>query len=131
MSIYSGSCHCGAIRFAIDTEIIALYTCDCSLCSKKNALMTSVHESRFKLVAGEDKLTLYQWNAKIARHYFCSVCGIYPFHRKRSMPDHYGINVRALDDFDPAGMPVRQAEGKGMTLASDDARPTWSGPRET
>lgn len=131
MPIYSGSCHCGAIRFEIDTEITDLYTCDCSLCSKKNALMTSVHESRFKLVAGEDKQTLYQWNAKIARHYFCSVCGIYPFHRKRSMPDHYGINVRALDDFDPAGMPVRQAEGKGMTLVSDDARPTWSGPRET
>lgn len=60
MPIYSGSCHCGAIRFEIDTEITDLYTCDCSLCSKKNALMTSVHESRFKLVAGEDKLTLYQ-----------------------------------------------------------------------
>jgi len=129
MAVYSGSCHCGAIRFEIDTEITDLYTCDCSLCSKKNALMTSVHESRFTLLAGEDKLTLYQWNARIARHYFCSVCGIYPFHRKRSMPDHYGVNVRALDNFDPSKIAVRQAEGKGMTLVDPNARNDWPGPR--
>ncbi len=50
MPRYFGSCHCGAIHFAIDTEITDLYTCDCSLCSRKNALMTSVHERDFKLV---------------------------------------------------------------------------------
>jgi hypothetical protein len=120
MTRYTGSCHCGAIRFEIDTAITDLYTCDCSLCSKKNALMTSVHESQFKLLAGEDKLSLYQWNTRVARHYFCSVCGIYPFHKKRSMPDHYGINVRCLDDFDAARVPVRQADGKTMTLVADD-----------
>ncbi|MDZ4693077.1 GFA family protein [Terricaulis sp.] len=130
MPTYSGSCHCGAIRFEIDTEISDLYTCDCSLCAKKNALMTTVHESRFNLLAGEDKLSLYQWNTRIARHYFCSVCGIYPFHRKRSMPDHYGVNVRALDTFDPAGMPVRAAEGHTMSVVDANPRKEWSGPRE-
>lgn len=106
MSHHTGSCHCGAVQFEIDAEIIELTMCDCSICRKKNALMTSVHESRFRLTAGADKLTLYQWNARIARHYFCSVCGIYPFHRKRSMPDHYGINVRCLDGFDPSSVPI-------------------------
>jgi hypothetical protein len=47
--------------------------------------MTNLHESRLTVLSGEDKLTLYQWNTKIARHYFCSICGIYPFHRKRSI----------------------------------------------
>jgi hypothetical protein len=130
MPTYSGSCHCGAIRFEIDTEISDLYTCDCSLCAKKNALMTTVHESRFKLLAGEDKLSLYQWNTRIARHYFCSVCGIYPFHRKRSMPDHYGVNVRALDNFDATGMPVRAAEGHTMSVVDANPRKEWSRPRE-
>lgn len=119
MTLYRGSCHCGAVQFEIDTEITDLYVCDCSLCRKKNALMTSVHEDRFNLVSGEGVLTLYQWNMRIARHYFCSVCGIYTFHKKRSMPDHYGINVHSLDNFDPAEMPVRQADGKTMTLADD------------
>lgn len=130
MPTYSGSCHCGAIRFEIDTEVTDLYTCDCSLCSKKNALMTTVHKDQFKLIAGEDNLTLYQWNARIARHYFCSVCGIYPFHRKRAMPDHYGINVRALDNFNPAGMPVRAAAGKTMSVVDTNPRDEWTGPRE-
>jgi len=130
MPTYSGSCHCGAIRFEIDTKIEDVYTCDCSLCSRKSAPMTTVHESHFKLLAGANKLSLYQWNARIAKHYFCSVCGIYPFHRKRSMPDHYGVNVRCLENFDAAEIPVRAAEGKGMSVVDAAARDVWSGPRE-
>lgn len=129
MPFYRGSCHCGAVQFEIDTEITEVTMCDCSLCSKKNALMCTAHESRFKLIAGEDKLTLYTWNTGVARHYFCSVCGIYPFHKKRSMPDHYGINVRCLEGFDPARVPFRQAEGKTMTMVADNPRPDWTGPQ--
>jgi hypothetical protein len=130
MPTYQGACHCGAVRFAIDADFTELTHCNCSLCAKKNALMTSVHESRFRLLAGEDKLTLYQWNARIARHYFCSVCGIYPFHRKRSMPDHYGINVMCLEGFDPVGVPTRRADGRTMTLVDPNPQPGWTGPRE-
>ncbi|MBL8531586.1 MAG: GFA family protein [Hyphomonadaceae bacterium] len=129
MPLYHGSCHCGAIRFEIAAEIKELTQCDCSLCRKKNALMCAVHESAFKLQQGESALSLYQWNTRIARHYFCNVCGIYTFHRKRSMPDHYGVNVRCLDDFDPATAHVRQAEGKSMSVVDADARPEWKGPR--
>ena len=127
--VYQGSCHCGAVRFEIETDIVELTTCDCSLCRKKNALMTKVHESEFRLLSGDDKLKEYQWNMRIARHFFCSECGIYTFHRKRSGPEYYGINVMCLDGFDPSTVPVRPAEGKTMTLTSD-ADPRWPGPRE-
>ena len=130
MPLYRGSCHCGAVQFEIETEITDLYTCDCSLCSKKNALMTTVREDKFNLLAGADKLTLYQWNTKIARHFFCSVCGIYPFHRKRSMPDHYGINVRCLEGFDESRAAIRQADGKTMSVVAENPRADWTGPRE-
>jgi hypothetical protein len=106
---YHGSCHCGAVRFTVEGPIPEGYTCDCSLCSKKNAVMANVHESRLTITQGEDKLGLYQWNARIAKHYFCSICGIYPFHRKRSMPDHFGVNLKCLDDFDMTGLPMRAA----------------------
>ena len=33
---------------------------------------------------------------------------------KRVTPDGFGINVFCLDDFDPAGIPVRQAVGAAM-----------------
>jgi hypothetical protein len=76
--------------------------------------MVKVHESKFELLAGGDLLTEYQFHTRTARHYFCRVCGIYPFHRKRITPDHLGINVFCLQGFDPTGIPVRQAVGSDM-----------------
>ncbi len=109
-----GSCHCGAVRFEIDTDFPELTMCDCSICRRKNALMVKVHESRFRLLAGGESLTEYQFHTRTARHFFCKVCGIYPFHRKRVTPDCLGINVFCLEGFDPAGIPVRQTVGAGM-----------------
>lgn len=111
---YRGSCHCGAVQFEIRTDFPELTMCDCSLCRKKNALMVKVHESCFTLLAGAEQLAEYQFHTHTARHFFCKVCGIYPFHRKRVTPDHFGINVFCLDNFDPAGIPVRQAVGAAM-----------------
>jgi hypothetical protein len=73
-----------------------------------------VHESRFRLLRGDDALRLYQFHTMTAKHYFCGTCGIYPFHRKRMAPDHYGVNVFCLEGFDPAGIPVRATVGKAM-----------------
>lgn len=117
MQTYRGSCHCGAIRFEIDTDFTEFTKCDCSLCRKKNAVMTKVHEKQFRLIAGEAFLATYQWNTMIARHHFCSKCGIYTFHRKRAQPDHYGINVYCLDGVDLSAIPVVAVDGLTMSLA--------------
>lgn len=76
--------------------------------------MVKVPATAFRLLRGEDRLTLYQFHTHVAKHYFCATCGIYPFHRKRMAPDHYGVNVFCLDDFDPAGLPIRATVGAGM-----------------
>ena len=111
---HSGSCHCGAVQFAIKTDFPELTTCDCSICTRKNALMVKVHESDFELLAGAEALREYQFHTMTARHFFCGTCGIYPFHRKRVTPDFVGINVHCLDNFDPNGIPVRATIGKDM-----------------
>ena len=130
MGVWSGSCHCGAVRFRVTAEIEELTRCDCSLCRRKGALMAKVHESELTLEAGEVELTLYRWNTGVARHWFCRTCGIYPFHRKRSAPDSYGVNVGCLEDFDVAAYPYRLADGLTMSVRPADARPEWTGPRE-
>jgi hypothetical protein len=114
LSTYTGKCHCGGVVFTISTDFPELTTCDCSICLRKNALMVKVHESEFKLLKGEECLTLYQFHTHTAKHYFCKVCGIYPFHRKRVTPDFVGINVFCLEGFDPTGIPVRATVGAGM-----------------
>ncbi len=111
---WSGSCHCQRVRFRIETDFPELTTCDCSICRRKNALMVKVHESKFELLAGADALTEYRFHTRTARHFFCSTCGIYPFHRKRVTPDFVGVNVFCLDGFDTSGIPVRATVGAGM-----------------
>lgn len=127
----TGSCHCGGVRFTVAHDPDEMTTCDCSLCVRRNAVMIKVPEATLTVDQGEDLLTLYQWNTRRAKHYFCRACGIYVFHRKRSAPDHYGVNVFCLDGFDPATLPVRATEGVGMTVVAEGAREEWPGPRET
>jgi hypothetical protein len=76
--------------------------------------MVKVHESKFKLIAGDTTLREYQFHTRTARHFFCSVCGVYPFHRKRASPDHFGINVFCLEGFEPDGIPIRATSGASM-----------------
>jgi|ERR1700722_8252082 len=127
--MFEGSCHCGAIRFRVDAVISELTTCDCSLCIKRNAVMAKIPEQALTVVKGEELLTLYQWNARRAKHYFCRQCGIYVFHRKRAAPDHFGVNVHCLDDFDMTSIPIRATEGANMTVEDPAARSEWLGPR--
>lgn len=128
--MWSGSCHCGAVQFRVDYPITELTTCDCSLCARRNALMAKVPETALAVLAGEDMLTLYQWNTRRAKHYFCRRCGIYVFHRKRAAPDHFGVNVFCLDGFDVRSVPVRATEGASMSIEDPAARAEWPGPRK-
>jgi len=115
MKTYKGSCHCQAVRFEIETGLPELTTCDCSICIRKNALMVKIHENQMKIISGEEMLSTYTFHTHTAQHYFCSNCGIYPFHRKRVAPDHYGVNVHCLDSFDLRGIPIRATDCKGMS----------------
>jgi hypothetical protein len=129
MTVHKGSCHCGAVRFEVNAEIRELTRCDCSLCVKRNAVMAQVPSSSLVVVEGEAMLALYEWNTRRAKHHFCRVCGIYVFHKKRSAPDHYGVNVFCLDGFDAKALPVHAAEGATMTIEDPGARPDLPGPR--
>ena len=127
--MFAGSCHCGAVRFRVDAVIEELTTCDCSLCSMRHALMFKVPELALTVLDGQEMLTLYEWNTRRAKHYFCRRCGIYVFHRKRAAPDHFGVNVHCLEGFDSASISVRATEGANMSIEDPSARAQWPGPR--
>jgi len=63
--------------------------------------MASVPLSGIKIIKGENVLRLYQFNTLTAKHYFCSVCGIYTHHQRRSNPEQYGYNVGCLEGVNP------------------------------
>lgn len=102
MKTYQGSCHCGRVKFSITSTIDKVVSCNCSICSKKGVLHHRVTPEQFELLEGKEYLSLYQFDTKEAKHFFCSECGIHPFSNPRSAPDMISINVRCLDNFDLA-----------------------------
>ena len=97
------TCHCGVVEAEInvDGDLAKVIKCNCSICKRKSAIMSMVKNEDFKIVKGEDKLTLYQFHSKVAKHYFCSVCGIYTHHKPRSNPNSYCVNAGCLEGVNP------------------------------
>ncbi|WP_368529174.1 GFA family protein [Enterobacter cloacae] len=100
-------CHCGAVAFAV-TLTDGLNTarrCSCSFCRMRGAVVVSAPLTGITVTKGEDKLTEYRFNTGTARHFFCSVCGIYTFHQRRSNPNEYGVNVACFENVSPFDFP--------------------------
>ncbi|KTR07163.1 aldehyde-activating protein [Aureimonas ureilytica] len=98
-----GGCHCGAVRFRVKLTdgLRTARRCTCSYCRMRGAVAVSANLHDIEITRGTDALTLYQFGTKTAKHYFCSVCGIYTHHQRRSKPNQYGINVACLDGVSP------------------------------
>jgi hypothetical protein len=99
MKTYQGGCHCGRVRFSIESEMKSATQCNCSICTKKGGINHRVPPERFRLLGGEESLGLYQFNTLTAKHFFCRHCGVQVFGNPRRAPDHYAVNLRCLDDF--------------------------------
>jgi len=98
-----GSCHCGAVKFtATLTEGFAsARRCTCSICRMRGAVAVTSTPASFRVTQGEDKLATYRFNTGVAEHHFCSVCGIYTHHKRRSNPNQLGVNVACLEGLSP------------------------------
>jgi hypothetical protein len=94
---YSGGCHCGRVRFRVRIRNMKALECNCSICTKKGFINLIAAAEDFELLQGEEHLSSYRFNTKVAEHRFCRVCGIHPFSRPRSHPGGYDVNARCLD----------------------------------
>ena len=99
----SGACHCGAVRFTVKLTdgLRSARRCTCSYCRMRGAVAVSANLGDIRITQGENALSLYQFNTNTARHYFCSRCGIYTHHQRRSNPNQYGVNVACLEGVSP------------------------------
>lgn len=79
--------------------------------------MASAPLADLTVISGEDKLSLYQWNTRVARHYFCSICGIYTHHQRRKAPNEFGYNVACIEGIDIASLgDIPMTDGIGMSV---------------
>ncbi len=122
--VLSGRCHCGAVRFeaTLVDGLDAVRRCTCSYCRMRGAVVASAETGGVTILEGADALTGYRFNTGTAQHFFCSRCGIYTHHQRRSNPNQYGVNVACLDGvspFDFAEVPVMD----GVAHPSDTGGP--------
>ena len=99
------TCHCEGVEIQVklpETGFEKLMRCNCSLCKRRGYIMTPIKPENFKIIKGQDLLTLYQYHTKVAEHYFCSECGIYTHTNPRSNHDKvYMINVGCVEGVKP------------------------------
>src|SRR5450830_766880 len=117
---YKGSCHCGAVRFEVNTALTPAGRCNCSMCRRRGALMTPfLASAELKILSGQEALTLYQFNTHTAKHYFCKHCGIYPFHQTRKDPQLWRVNIGCLEGVDPYALEAGVADGASLSVLED------------
>jgi hypothetical protein len=99
----NGSCHCGAVQFTVTLTqgFASARRCTCSICRMRGAVAVTANASGLTITQGVDKLATYRFNTRTAEHHFCSVCGIYTHHKRRSNVDQLGVNVACLEGVSP------------------------------
>jgi hypothetical protein len=90
--------------------------------------MAAVPAGEFRLLAGENSLTDYQFAKKRVHHLFCTRCGVRPFSRGSDGKgiDSYAVKLNCLDNVDP--QELVDAPVKYFDMLHDDFK---TPPRET
>src|SRR4249919_1799921 len=117
LNTYSGSCHCGAVKFEADLDLNqSSYRCNCSICRRTRFWPAVAKADGFRLLEGEEHLTQYLFNTQNNHHFFCKHCGVRAFGVGNETPigKMYGINLGCLEgvtEEELSNIPVTYVDG--------------------
>ncbi len=113
MKRYTGSCHCGKVEFAFESEEITRGTrCNCSMCKRLGVVHSlKLEPGSIKVLSGEDHLKIYLHGDKEVPFAFCSNCGIYVFYDGRQQGK---VNLGCVDAVDTFKLDISVYDGKNL-----------------
>lgn len=117
---HRGSCHCGRVRFEIESELDAFFRCNCSFCARRGIVHTYVPGDGFRLLQGESELSRYSFSPHSTEHGFCSTCGTFT-HSASSWAGVRRVHVNAacLEGVDPGAVETQPIDGRGFAVPED------------
>lgn len=113
---HAGSCHCGRIRFSVTGDVDSALSCNCSICQRRGSLLWFVPREQLLLLTPEQDASIYRFNSGRISHCFCPLCGMHPYGEAIG-PDGRAmaaINLRCIEDFDLASVPVHHHDGRAI-----------------
>ena len=112
---YQASCHCGRVRFSFRSrEITTGVRCDCSLCQRRGAVLSSryIPPGDFTPHRNQSDLGLYRWNERVLQNHFCKTCGVFTYIADGR--DGYRVNLGCVDGLDIFALEVGRIDGKSV-----------------
>src|SRR5262245_19942170 len=106
VSKHHGSCHCGALRFEVElADSPPASRCNSTVCTKTAILGTIVKPGAFRVIAGEESASRYEWGGRTGTRFFCAKCGVSCWlrgHLEVLGGDYVSVNLNCVDDIDPS-----------------------------
>ncbi|KAF3061925.1 hypothetical protein GL218_04093 [Daldinia childiae] len=133
--VYTGSCHCGAVKVALKTKPLdktsteTIMECNCSICNRMGYVWLYPQKDQVE-IEGEENLAYYKFGTELAEKSFCKTCGI-SIHNNippiseeelNKLPEGVRefikgglsltpINLRVFNDLDVGNLNVKQVDG--------------------
>lgn len=100
---FTGGCACGAIRYEIAAEPLAMNDCRCRDCQRMSgtghgSYLTFADRSRVRLLGAATHRDMTGDSGSVKTRAFCPACGSPVYMTFAAMPDLFTVHAASLDD---------------------------------
>ncbi len=108
VSVLTGGCMCGAVRFEIDRPLLSAGYCHCTRCQRRTGTAAScsgrTEPGSLRVTEGAELLAAYEPGGEGYAKFFCSACGSALWSRHPVDHEVIGVRLGAIDG-DPGVRP--------------------------
>lgn len=115
MQVIEASCHCGSVKFCVQTPPLDVNACNCSICRRYGVLWAYYRPSEVEFFGDGQPTDIYMWGDRDLEFHRCHVCGCVT-HWSSVDPtyDRMAVNARLMPPEVLAGVPVRRGDGASI-----------------
>jgi hypothetical protein len=103
------SCHCGAVRYTVETAPTWAMDCNCSHCRLYGNLWAYYPQRAVRFAAPPDTF-IYMWGDRALEMHHCKTCGCFSHFTVKGVDDaeQIGVNIRLMRGVTPQTVPIVQ-----------------------